>query len=83
MAKMKYIILAALLALAACQPANNGAGGATINAFCTQSGATASPAGTGYAAVHDSCVVVITPGSSTNTPTNTVTVPVSATPSIP
>jgi hypothetical protein len=83
----KLAILGLLLSAAACQPLNEGAGGARINAACIMGDAklTSVP---GHAAA-EACVVIVTTGATTNaptattTPTTTLTIPVSAVPSIP
>ena len=76
---MNKLLATLLCSLAAC--ANNGAGGATVNATCPQGSDTAdthlassTPSSAGpaplpsYSAVHNSCVVIITPGTATATP---------------
>jgi hypothetical protein len=80
---MKMLIACAgVLALAACQPVNEGAGGSTIYASCVLGAATSgSPTGAGSSKGYTSCVTIVTASSpTTSTPTNTLTIPVSAAP---
>ena len=86
---LRAAILAGLLGLGACasQPTESGAGGAHFDANCTMGGGSENSL-TG--AAHLSCITVVTnssPTTATPTSTNTtpvsVTVPVSAVPTIP
>lgn len=79
---IRLIAIAALLAVAACQPLQEGAGGATINASCMMSADLATPPSAGSRV---SCVTIITSGATTNTPTSnaSATIPVSAAGGLP